>query len=146
MKSFRFLFLLCLGVSANAQNVEFNTYVENDSIELGEVFKIEFELKNAQGSFDGPDLSDFYIVGGPNYASSYSIINGKTDYQMTYSYILEPKSVGKFIIGKARVEADGRTLESDPVEIVVISGSGDQDKKEKVKQKVRSKRKPPIKI
>jgi hypothetical protein len=93
----------------------------------GEQFTLQFTLTNA-GTGGGknlqlPDLSKFNIMSGPNQSSSMQIINGAVSSSVTYSYVLQPKEVGKFTIGSASIEAGGGTLNSAPVAIEVVKGS-----------------------
>lgn len=130
-----------------AQNVEFITRVDRDSVPLGQPFKVEFQLKNSQGAFNGPDLSDFQIMGGPNYMSSYTMINGESNMELTYSYILEGKEEGTFIIGPASVKTSKDLLESDPVEITIyFDPEHPTQEPEKKEQPIPTKRKKAIRI
>lgn len=120
MKTTIFVSLLVfITMTLNAQEVEFKTLLQKDSIALGQPFKIEFQLSNAQGQFNGPDLSSFDILGGPNYTSSFSMINGETSTNMTYSYILSAREEGVHEIVGASVETSEGTIEAQPVSITV---------------------------
>lgn len=119
------LLVLFLPFAPSAQ-VSF-TASANKVVEMGENFRLNFTV-NANGTnFSAPDLSDFHVLGGPSTSSSTSFqyINGKTSQTITntYSYILQAKKEGKFIIGKADISVDGKTYSSEPISIEVIKGS-----------------------
>jgi hypothetical protein len=119
------LLVLFLPFAPSAQ-VSF-TASANKVVEIGENFRLNFTV-NANGTnFSAPDLSAFHVLGGPSTSSSTSFqyINGKTSQTITntYSYILQAKKEGKFIIGKADISVDGKTYSSEPISIEVIKGS-----------------------
>ncbi|MEA1896141.1 MAG: BatD family protein, partial [Bacteroidota bacterium] len=64
---------------------------------------------------------------GPStsYNQSTSVINGKLSQNIsyTYTYILQAVSEGKFTIPPAQVHVDGKSYESQPLKIEVVSGS-----------------------
>ena len=51
------------------------------------------------------------------------IINGAVSSSMTYTYVLQPKEIGKFTIGGATIEAGGKTLTSNGIALDVVKGS-----------------------
>lgn len=105
--------------ASKAQNIEFITKLDQDSVAIGQPFKIEFQLKNTEGTFHGPDLSDFNVLGGPNYMSSYQMINGQSSIEQVYSYILEGREEGTFTLSPAMVDTPDGKLESQPMTITV---------------------------
>jgi len=127
----RAMMLLCAialaGAPARAQNAEFIAAIDRQQVGSGEQFTLQFTLTNA-GTGGGtnlqlPDLSKFHIMSGPNQSSTMQIVNGAVSSSVTYSYILQPKEIGKFTIGAATIEAGGKTLRSSPVAIEVVKGS-----------------------
>ena len=81
---------------ALGQEARFSVEVSTDSILLGNFIEVKFILENAKaGNFTPPEFEDFQVVGGPNHASSYSMINGETTQSTTISYYLEPKDVDR---------------------------------------------------
>ena len=105
---------------STGQDVSFTAKVSTDTVALGQSFELVYELKNAQGEFEAPELSDFEIYSGPNFTSSYSMINGVSTMSMSYTYHLKPKKVGAFSIDPAVVAVGGETYSTDPVNIVVV--------------------------
>lgn len=117
---------LLLGVPAPGQTT-FEAAVDRTQVGLGEQFTLSFTLSG--GSLGGgknlqlPDLSKFHILAGPNQSSSTQIINGSVSSSVTYSYVLQPKDLGKFVIGAASIDAGGATHRSQPVSMEVVKGT-----------------------
>jgi hypothetical protein len=108
--------------TVSAQVFEAKTGVKE--IATGSTFEVSFSLKDAQGErFKAPDLKDFKVVGGPSEMRGMSIINGKTSAHHTWSFELEPRGAGTFVIGAASVTANGKTLTTKPVTIKVVPAS-----------------------
>lgn len=95
---------------------------------LDESFRLIFTASAEPSSFNPPPFSGFDVLAGPSSStmSSTQIINGKrTDtYQVSYTYILQPKSLGKFTIPSASVMIGGKGYKSQPVTIEVVKGDG----------------------
>lgn len=118
-----FLMFLTFQVSAESIETEpqFSIEVSNTEILLGNYIEVTFTLKNAKGQkFEAPNFKDFDIVGGPNQSSSFSMMNGETTQSISYTYYLQPKTAGNFYLEPAFIEADGMTMETQPIEIMVL--------------------------
>lgn len=99
----------------------FTIEISTDSILLGNYFEVKFTLENAKGDhFEPPTFSEFLLRGGPNTASSMSIVNGEVSQSITYSYYLEPKDIGNFWVEPASIVVGDDVLETLPVEVVVF--------------------------
>jgi hypothetical protein len=134
------LVLLCGTVPIlSADDVSFHSSVDNSRPGVGERFTLTFVLENAGmgggKEFSPPDLSDFYILSGPNQSSSIQFINGSLSSSVTYSYILQPKGPGKHRIPSATVEVDRKKYSTQAIELEVVQGSSSpgqpQDKRSK---------------
>ena len=129
MRYFYFIFTLFLinsGVALNAQDVRFTASAPG-VVEQSEQFRLVFSINKKTDQFTPPGLPDFNVLMGPStsYNQSSSVINGKLSQTIsyTYTYILQAKSAGKFTISAARVIIDGKSYESQPLKIEVLSGS-----------------------
>ncbi|MEN0003758.1 MAG: BatD family protein [Bacteroidota bacterium] len=125
MKKMIFLFvLLCCtyGATVSAQeDSRFTASVTMDSILYGNKFKVTFTLENGQGNaFEAPIFPDFHVVSGPNTSSSFSMMNGTVSQSISYTYLLEPKDIGNYYIEPASIQVDGTTLETAPIEVMVV--------------------------
>lgn len=103
------------------QMATFTIEVSTDSILLGNYFEVTFTLQNANGNnFEPPIFKDFQVMAGPNVSTSLSMTNGQVKQSVTYSYYLEPKDIGNYYIEPASIEADGKVLVSEPLEVMVV--------------------------
>jgi len=142
---------------AQAQEAQIRVFASPDTVLLGNDVTVYFELNNAQGTFEAPEIDGFDVIGGPNYSSSFSLINGEASSSSTYSYILRPQEAGVFYMGSASIQTPDETFSSTPLEIVVLPNPEGirQEKKQNYimpdpwsapKKKTKKKRKRGIKI
>ena len=123
MKTLNFfgVMVLCILTQLTiAQTTTFETILEKDTVKLGETFTLEFKLENGNGEFNPPEISGLKIVGGPNFSSQYSMINGETNSSMSYSYYLQAEKEGEYYIGPASIDVGDEILESEPLKVVVL--------------------------
>ena len=94
---------------------------------LNEQFNVTFIIsgEHAPSDFSWDPGSDFQLVWGPQKgtSSSISIVNGKrtTSSQTTYTYVLMPRSTGRFQIAAAEATVKGDRLTSSRPTIEVVS-------------------------
>ena len=113
------LFLLLTAQAAHAQ-VTFKTVVSKTQLGLNERLRIEFSI-NKQGAddFTPPNFNNFKVLAGPSQFSSFSSVNGKTSYKLTYTYIIQPTVKGTFTIPSASITYEGQVLKSNTVRIKI---------------------------
>ncbi len=127
MRRYALLLLLAVCAEAGAQTPEFTASLDRTTVGLGEQCTLMLTLSNA--GLDGgtnlrtPDLGKFRIMNGPNRSSSVQIINGSISSSIVYSYLLEPKEIGKFTIGSATIEIGGKILTSSPMMMEVVKAT-----------------------
>jgi hypothetical protein len=114
--------LISLAISAQAS---FTVDVPR-VVGLDENFRLVFTAGGEPSSFTPPQLKDFDVLAGPSTSTmtSTQIINGKRadSYQVSYTYILQAKSVGTFSIPAASAVIGGKTYHSNPVSVEVVKG------------------------
>ncbi len=121
-----FLFLIACRCTILAQ-VGFTATISPGTIGKNETAELRLMVDNARqvDQIVPPSFKDFNVLSGPNQESGMESINGVTRQYMGISYLLKPKSTGKFTIGSAIAKADGKTLKSNTVNLVVTkNGSG----------------------
>lgn len=122
------LFILFTGVllaGAPDQKVTFTASVDRNRVEMGIQFQLTFTLEGATGgsSFRPPPFNDFLVLSGPNQSTQMNFINGAMSSSVSYSYVLQPRSEGKFTIGAATIVVGGKTVQSQPLALEVVKGS-----------------------
>ncbi|MDR2011023.1 MAG: BatD family protein [Bacteroidales bacterium] len=90
---------------------------------VGQRFEVKYSINQKASNVKLGDYSNFILVNGPSTSSSNNvqIINGSISQSNTYSYsyVFEPKSVGKFNLPTFSVTVDGKTYTSQVVSIEV---------------------------
>ena len=109
------LFISSVGLSA--QTINFTLEVDKDTLQTGEYITVTYTLTGARGEFVAPEFDDFRLVGGPNFSSQISIVNGRMDQTFTYSYVFQVIKMGDFIIPEASVTVDGELYISPSAKI-----------------------------
>jgi BatD DUF11 like domain len=122
------IFLLLGTFVLSAQNVSFVASANVEKIAnnqyktyLGEFFEVNFTVYNGVGkSFVPPNWSDFAIKSGPNAFSMEQITNGVRQSKYGYSYTLQPKKAGRFVIPSAKINVQGTEYQTVPMVVEVI--------------------------
>lgn len=119
------MFLLFATLGALADSVQF-TMEAPGVVATGDQFRLSFTVNANASDLQLPDLSNFDVLMGPSTSQSMSTqwINGKTSQSVSFSYIfvLRAKREGKFTIRPASIKVDGKTYESNSVDIQVVKG------------------------
>lgn len=123
------ILLLLLSYRIIAQDITF-VASSKSTVEIGEQFRIVYEL-NAEGSrFTGPEFGQLRVVTGPMTSSSSNIqlINGKMSrsFSQTYTYIVSATSPGETTIGPASVFVDGKKITSNTLTIKILPSASGQ--------------------
>ena len=119
-----FLFLILLQQSNFAQ--EFTASVNETTVADNESFQVSFTFSgsslNDLSKFSPPSFENFMVLSGPNQSTSIQIINGAQSASLTYSFLIQPKSIGTFTLGSASIEQNGTTYQSNLIKISVVKG------------------------
>lgn len=108
-----------------AQSVTFRVDAPK-AVAMGASFRVEFVVNAVpeRGSFKEPTFEGLSVSAGPatSQSSSYSIINGKTEQSVSYSYgyVLYAASEGEYTIGEAAVKVDGKVYKTSPQTVKVV--------------------------
>lgn len=119
---------MCFALVAIAAYAQESIRIECPNlVAVGEQFNVTFviEGENAPSSFSWEPGSDFQTVWGPQKGTSTSIqiINGKRSRssQTTYTYILLPRSTGRFTLPAATASVKGKNISSGQATVEVVS-------------------------
>jgi hypothetical protein len=122
-----FLVLFVLSIAKISFSQTFTASTDNTTVGLTDNFQVTFSFSgkdiNGVKNFNPPSFNNFLVLSGPNQSSSMQIINGAVSGSLSFSYILQPKSMGKLTIGTASVDYNGSSIKSSPLEITVVKGS-----------------------
>ncbi len=124
-KKLSILILLLIGFFVQAEEVRFTASAPK-VVSTGEQFRLTFTLNTKADQLLQPDLSVFNVLMGPSssYSQSTSIVNGKMTRSVsyTYTYILQAKNPGKYIISSATAKVGKKSYKSQPIKIEVVNG------------------------
>jgi len=121
MKRILFALAMLLSLSsAFSQKQSFTLEVSSDTVLMDNYIIAKFSIINTDGDFEAPEFRDWDIVSGPNTSSMFSMVNGKTTKQSSYTYYLKPKKEGELLIEPAYLLSDTDTLETMPHSILSL--------------------------
>ena len=118
-----FSFIVVSINTAFAQTPFLAATANKSTIGLNEQLQITYTFNGAGRAFHGPDLRDFNILSGPNQSSNMQYINGQFSQSISFTYYLQARNVGNYKIGPASIEAEGKRIASNVVQIVVVKGA-----------------------
>jgi len=130
---FAFFCLVSIQQASFAQ--EFTASVNETTVSDNERFQVSFTFSgssiNNLSKFSPPAFENFMILSGPSQSTSIQIINGAQSASITYSFIIQAKSIGTFTVGSASIMQGDETYKSKPIKITVVKGKNKpQQKKE----------------
>jgi len=113
--------------TASAQDLRFETSVEQRTVTAGQQFQISFVATSAQTvslrNFRPPDFTGLVVLSGPIESSQYQWVNGRASSSLSYVYVVAVQKPGKYTIGAASVEYSGTIFTTKPVEIEVTKAA-----------------------
>jgi BatD DUF11 like domain len=121
----RFFFLFCFVPFlsfAQHQQVEFRAFADAQQVFIDGYFQITFTLSNGEGdNFRAPNFGqNFVVLEGPSRSQSTTILNGYVSSELSFSYVLQPKQLGRLVIPPASIQVRKQTYRSNPVSIDCI--------------------------
>jgi hypothetical protein len=92
-------------------------------VQVGQRFRVTWELNASGSDFVAPEITDFRVLGGPNQSTSMQYINGSMSQSVSYSYVLDALKEGSFKIAPARIKVGGNVVTSNELTVNVVKGS-----------------------
>ncbi|MEL1245135.1 BatD family protein [Flavobacterium sp. DGU11] len=118
MKRYSLLLLLFFCIHGLYAQVEFKAIPDRTTIGINEVLKLEFSMNDDGDNFNPPSFKGFNVSGPTQYIpGAYK----KQTYRKIYTYYLTPTARGKFTIGQASIEIDGRIYKTIPFQVTVTA-------------------------
>jgi len=120
--------LLLLGIQCAAcppcwaQALEVQATVDKDVATLEDQITLTVSVSGDEGGRHVPrlpSLPDFHVVEGGT-SSRIEIVNFRKSASVEHRYFLLPRKAGTFTIGPVRVQSDGQTAESRPVQVRIL--------------------------
>jgi hypothetical protein len=115
------LILLALFLVGNIYPQQLKVSADKTNVSVNERFEVyfEFEADNLNGikSFKPPAFGGLQVISGPNQSSSMQIINGNASASITFSFIVFAPQTGKYTIGPASLNYQGKEFVSSSLTI-----------------------------
>jgi hypothetical protein len=131
MKPFSIIFLwILLGnillFTAHAQ-VRFSAMAAPGNLAADEFLQYKMIIENATDvkNLVAPSFKQFAVMGGPSTMNGETDVNGRTTQYIIIGFILKPLKKGKFTIGSASVELNGKTYRTEPI-VITVREAGSQ--------------------
>ena len=134
MKTIRYyiLFVCIILTQSILAQVSFTAQVNTDQVPLNDMIQIDFTMNSDGDNFSPPTFEGFSVLSGPNTSVSYAFTNGRKSFKKSFSYILQPKRKGRIVIGKANVQIEGTTYQTEPITITVTDAVKRQDPRDQM--------------
>lgn len=118
----KLIYILCFGLTMFSQaQVKFTAEASREKLGMNERLRVEFTMNQNGDDFIPPDFAGFRKIAGPNQSVSQSWINGKSTFQKSYTFFLQPLKRGKLSIGQAQVSIEGQVYKTSPIDIEVTA-------------------------
>ncbi len=122
IKKIGVLLLLVFLSHATFSQVSFKASLNKFKVGLNQRLKIDFTIdKQGADNFTPPSFKNFTVLAGPSQATNFSMINGKTSFTQTYSYIIQPTKKGNLTINSASIEFNGNVIKSNTLKVTVTN-------------------------
>lgn len=137
-KILRFVFLSqvlvllgCFSLKANDLKLEVQA---PKAVYVGEVFRVIFTANKNVENFTPPTFDGFSVLVGPvqSSMSETSFVNGNVSHnvKISYTYNVRAEKEGVATIGAAKVKADGKEAESQPIQVECVKDNDAQRNKQ----------------
>ena len=121
LKIYISFFLTLITLSVFSQEAKLSVQVSKNKLGVNQRLRVQYTINKQGGdNFKHPNFKNFKVTGGPSQSVSQSWINGKVTFSQTYTYIIQPKSIGEFNLPTASIEIDGKTITSESPKIIVL--------------------------
>ncbi len=115
------IILVSLVCTLSQAQVEFNAEISREKLGINERLRVEFTMNQNGDNFIPPNFEGFRKIAGPNQSISQKWINGKSTFQKSYTFFLQPLKRGNLTIGQAEVTIDGNVYKTSPVKVEVTA-------------------------
>lgn len=118
--------LLLLGIAPilRAQSaLQFEVSLQTKEVVVNQPFDLTFTLQNGEATRFTPPTFSGFKKGGISETRGATIINGRSSIRQSWSLELTPTKAGVITIGPATVVVNGKTLNTNPLTINVLSES-----------------------
>lgn len=119
-------FLVLQSTAALAEEMTVTAVYSKRAVQVNEEIRLTIRVVGASGNVQAPRLPTFpefdsFYTGR---ASHMTFVNGRSSSSLEFSYVLVPREAGRFTLSPIQMTIQGRSFQTDPVEIEVTAASG----------------------
>ncbi|MBI4386179.1 MAG: protein BatD [Elusimicrobia bacterium] len=120
------LALILLGRLASAQELSISASVNKNVVSLQDQIALSVTVSGPSASLPEPQLPSLpnFTVYSSGRSQNLSIVNGQVSSSIAYTYILTPRFHGKVTIAPISITAQGKKVETAPIDIQVVRDPG----------------------
>lgn len=129
-KTFFAASVFCLAVSlaghsVSAEDISVTSQFDKRSARVNEEINLKIKISGAVGNVPAPRLPSFqgFDTFYTGRASHITFINGQSSSNVEFSYVLVPKTPGRFTLQPIEVTLQGRSFRTESIEIEVLAGA-----------------------
>ncbi len=108
----------CVSVIKAQENAIFTVKVNSDTVNLDNAFEVAFTVEGNATKFQQPAFEHFEVIY-QNQSTQLNMTNGEMKQSKTYTFGLQAKEEGTFVIEAAKVTINGAVYQTDFLKIVV---------------------------
>lgn len=130
MKTGKFFWALIAGVTLLAAgkaqaDIAITASADKTQVALNDSVRVLVTVSGNAANMPAPQLPDLsaFSVYSSGRAQNVSFVNGQVNSSVNTTYMLSPKSLGKFTIGPFSATADGKTVQTEPISIEVVASA-----------------------
>lgn len=112
-------------ISGYAQSLSISASVDRQTISMDDQLTLRVDVSGQASNIPQPQLPplDGFHAYSSGRSQSISIVNGQVSSQVSFTYILAPKSAGTFTIGPVSITAGGQTISTQPISVTVTASA-----------------------
>jgi len=139
MRKALFIFILSFFniLTAAAQDISFTVSAPR-VVGVGETFRVTFTANANYDNFTSPEFTGLSVIAGPSRSTSQvvNMINNQVTHSLTISetFIVRAAAEGKASIGAAKITANGKVYQTQPVSIDVVKDAPAQQGQQQQQQ------------
>lgn len=140
-KSFLAASVFCLAASfaghlVSAEDIAVTSQFDKRSARVNEEINLKIKISGAVGNVPAPRLPSFqgFDTFYTGRASHITFVNGQSSSNVEFSYVLVPKTPGRFTLQPIEVTIQGRSFRTEGIEIEVLAGAAPLQNRPPVQQ------------
>jgi hypothetical protein len=123
---FIIIFLINLIDIIAAQDIKLEASVSRTTLGLDQNFEYTVRVSGNETNLPNPsipNIDDLALLGGPSTSTNIQYVNGKMSAHKTFTYIFQPRRLGKITIPPATLETASGQVSSNSIELTITKSA-----------------------